>query len=400
MNENNTMKQYNVFNRFTHNKLEQTKLSLRESTELLHQIKQKCTTTTNHYIFKSTDTLSTRHIDNTTFQLLKTKEAPEHQMSYDGSVKVLERYCLDLESMVEYYNNQCQIETLYTTDVDNNNTLITYRNKEYKTLEDVTYLLQLYKRHHTTIQQQFDDNVTWVRESANVLHANTTDLQDYLVTFAENMKDETIKQSVLETTQYDIGKIDHYGKLPEHIYDFEPEEEGTIQEIFENMSYLCIHNDIFLNYIRDMRNKFLFLEPDSTTCVYDVMQVNQDPVQEMDNKNPVNKNIVETRHIQIGNATIKRAISEWTRRLASQYVTSYCTGVGYQEINSSCSSVSEMYECNEQIKYCLDDETMFEDDSKDAMSNAICLYQHADKLHSGLRHICLKLNISSYKEGV
>ena len=184
-------------------------------------------------------------------------------------------------------------------------------------------------------------------------------------------------------------------RVPEDIDSFEPDGDGTIDEIFGNMSYLCHQNDAYLTYIRDMKHNFIIFESNYNTCVYNIMQVNQDPGQETNN-NSDNKKIVETRQIQIGNAIIKKSISDWTRRLAQSYVTSYCEGVDGQEMISSYSSVSEMYESNTQIKYCLDDESMVEDDTIKGIDHAIRLYQIADKLNMGLRYICVDLNIRSF----
>ena len=395
MNQNNAMTQNNIIAR---HKLQQSEHLLKQATELLHQIEQKCTTTKKHYIFKSYDTLTKQFVPYYTIQDLKRQGLPKHQMRYEEngySVQVLERYYLDLETMFEYYNEQCKIEALYATHVQNIPTLEEYKNKEYKTLHDITYLLQLYKNHHTTIQEQFNNNVTWAKESADVLLSNTTALQEYLVTFSQNMMDDNIKDLIFDKTQYDIRSIP-YIRLPEEVHNFEPDGDGTVGEIFENMSYLCHQNDAYFTYICDMKHNFIFMESNMNTCVYNYIKVNQDPGQETNHNDPDKKNIVKTRQIQIGNAIINKGLSDWARRLAPSYATSYCEGTDGQEMFTSFSTISDMYESNKELKYCLDDDSMVEDDTMEGVDHAIRVYQIAGKLNNGLRNICIDLNIRSF----
>ena len=55
-----------------------------------------------------------------------------------------------------------------------------------------------------------------------------------------------------------------------------------------------------------------------------------------------------------------------------------------------------MKESNTQLKYCLDDDSMLEDDTNAAIDNAIHVYQIAHELNSGLRNICIDLNIRTF----
>ena len=55
-----------------------------------------------------------------------------------------------------------------------------------------------------------------------------------------------------------------------------------------------------------------------------------------------------------------------------------------------------MYESNTQIKYCLDDDSMVEDDTIEGIDHAIRVYQIADKLNNGLRNICINLNLRAF----
>ena len=138
------------------------------------------------------------------------------------------------------------------------------------------------------------------------------------------------------------------------------------------------------------------METNNNRCVYNVMKVNQDPGQQTNHNDPDKKNVVETRQIQIGSAIINKGLSDWARRLAPCYATSYCEGVDGQEMFSNYSTISDMKESNTQLKYCLDDDSMLEDDTNVGIYNAICVYQIAHKLNNGLRNICIDLNIRTF----